>query len=295
MGVRERCKRLAIRAVGADRAAFLDRPIFVVACGRSGSTALCNALNEHPRVHMPEREAPLIHKIGEVAYDYACSEKAAYCHRNVDLPEADVVAELRRFAWRTVLGPAVRLSMRPLGVGRKLSAVAPDRHLRHWGAKVYPGREAAEGLSWLFPELRYVYLYRNGIDVVRSMAEFPGFSRMSFEERCDQWRWRAEMYDYLREHERAVTVRFEDFVGDAEAELARVIEALGLPADDGPARYASSTMVHPLERRDTVRADPRSELAKREPAYASWTSAERETFKRRCGASMARLGYDVPF
>ena len=272
---------------------FLDRPVFVVACGRSGSTALCNGLGAHPQVLMA-REAPLIHKFGETAYDYACGENPQYYQEFVALESGQLRQSLRRLSYTSALGPGLGLDYHPRRVGGKKSAFSAGRRLRYWGAKAFPGEKAADGLHWLFPDVRFVYLFRNGLDVVQSMAKFGSFSKLEFERRCRFWSDRVFRYDYLRRHERAATVRFEDFVEDNAATFERLLAHLDLPPDAGPAAFTSTTLVHPLDQ-PTAKADPKAELAKRERAYAAWSAEQKAIFTDVCAEAMALLGYDVPF
>ena len=273
--------------------AFLDRPVFVVACGRSGSTALCNGLGAHPQVLMAG-EAPLIHKFGEAAHDYACGQNPQYAQKTVALESGRLRRELRRLSYTSALGLGLGLDVRPRHARRRTSALTGGRHLRSWGAKAFPAEKAAEGLLWLFPQAKFVYLFRNGLDVVQSMTKFGSFSELEFERRCRFWSDRVFRYDYLRHHERAETVRFEQFVEDDAATFERLLDHLALPPDAAPARFTSTTLVHPLDQ-PTAQADPKAELAKRGRAYEAWTDEQKEVFKRVCSDAMAHLGYDVPF
>ena len=44
---------------------FIDNPVFVVCCGRSGTTALCLSMDQHPEILIGKPEAPLHHHVGE--------------------------------------------------------------------------------------------------------------------------------------------------------------------------------------------------------------------------------------
>ena len=293
MNVRDAVKSTVGAALLLREPAFLDRPVFVVACGRSGSTALCNGLGAHPQVLMAG-EAPLIHKFGETAHDYACGENPQYAQHVVAIEGGRLRQTLRRLSYTSALGPGLGLDYHPRRARGKGSVFTAGRHLRYWGAKAFPGEKAAEGLLWLFPKTKFVYLFRNGLDVVQSMTKFGSFSKLEFERRCRFWSDRVFRYDYLRRHERAVTVRFEAFVEDNAATFERILAHLELPPDAGPARFASTTLVHPLDQ-PTAKADPKAVLAGRGRAYEAWSDEQKATFARLCSEAMTTLGYDIPF
>ena len=276
-GLKSALKFMARSALRLEAMRFLDSPVFVVACGRSGSTALCEGLGAHPRVLMAG-EAPIIHKAGETAAD-------------VILPLREAVDSFVNVS--TALGSDFGLAYRPGRASAKHSAWAAGRRLDCWGAKIFPDEKAAAGLLWLFPNARFIYLFRNGVDVVGSMGRFGSFSRLTFDERCRFWSDRAFRYDYLRSHHRSETVRFEDFLADNRGTFDRLLRHLGLPADDGPANYTSTTLVHPLDK-PTTRASARQVLGRRATAWDGLSDRQRATFNSLCGEAMALLGYDMP-
>ena len=272
--------------------AFLDCPVFLVSCGRSGSTALSRGLGAHPQVLMGD-EAPLLHKFGEIGAVYVNARHPEYLRRKVAVPEDRMRRELRRVAHTSVLGPGLGFSYHPRALTQPHSVLA-RRRPRRWGAKVFPTESAAEGLLWLFPKASFVYLFRNGTEVVASMAKFGAFTELSFEGRCRHWSDRVHRYQYLQSCDRAVVVRFEDFVADGSATFERLVASLGLDADPAPAEFTSTTLVHPGDQ-PTARVDARSALERRRPSYEDWTVEERRIFVDICGEAMATLGYEIPF
>jgi hypothetical protein len=161
-----------------------------------------------------------------------------------------------------------------------------------WGAKAFPDFPAAGGLQWLFPDVRFVYIFRNGIDAVFSMSKFPGFRDMSFAERCSFWAGNALRYEWLLRNDSAIAIRFEEFLNHPDAALRRVLSHTQLPYEEGPAQFARTTLVHPLDQ-PTAAANPSSVLSLRTPARQSWSSQEKQTFRDLCSEAMDLLGYDV--
>ena len=147
--------------------------------------------------------------------------------------------------------------------------------------------------SGYFRMFRYVYIFRNGVDVVYSMTRFHGFRGLSFAEQCKFWTERVFLFDFLRSDDRAITVRFEDFLLDPKSVLTRIYSHLSLPYEEDPVRFAESTLIHPLDQ-ETTPAIPAAVLGLRSPAYPQWSSLERQTFRDICSDAMKLLGYDMP-
>jgi hypothetical protein len=166
--------------------------------------------------------------------------------------------------------------------------------LRCWVAKIFPDAESVGGLEWLFPGGVFLYIFRNGIDVVHSMSKFHGFRHLSFEGRCRMWSDNTFRYEFLRTHDRTIAIRFEDFVPNPDATFQRVLKLAGLPYETAPTEFAATTLVHPLDQ-PTMAADPRTVLAQRAPAWTEWREEEKQMFRDICSDAMHALGYKLPF
>ena len=92
-----------------------------------------------------------------------------------------------------------------------------------------------EDLLRVFPEARFVFLWRNPLAVAASMVETWGHGRWTF------GRWRVDLYDglanlvgaYERHPDRAHAVRFEDLASDADGAWPALFGHLGLTYDEG--------------------------------------------------------------
>jgi hypothetical protein len=163
-----------------------------------------------------------------------------------------------------------------------------------WGTKAFPDEEAAEGLRWLFPNAKFIYVYRNGIDVVFSMSKFHSFTNLTFEARCKFWANHSFRYEFLRNHESSLAIRFEDLVQDPEETISKMCAHLNVPIESAPLELVSENLFHPLDG-PNVLANPKVVLGSRQPAYTTWSAEDRELFRSICKDAMALLNYEIPF
>jgi hypothetical protein len=152
-----------------------------------------------------------------------------------------------------------------------------------------------QGLLALYPDLRFVYIVRNGCDVVQSRTKFKGFTHQDFRQHCINWAEGVGKYRHLTELTQCALVTQESLLADPKAFFGHLFEHLGLPDHPGPADFAATTLVHPLDQSTRTDTDARRTLADREPAYARWTAEQKSLFKEICARPMAELGYPVPF
>lgn len=293
-GMLRRVRSMALsRAVGSLAVRnVLEHPVFVIGCGRSGTTALCRSLGRHPEIAMAGAEAPLHQHLGTIAYEYLLGNDHEYYQRATKIERARLEDSLRRMAFQAVWGEDYGLSLR--ASRRLVGESAWSGSARRWGAKAFPDQRQAEGLGALFPDARFVHIYRNGIDVVQSMAKVGAFQRLSFAERCEFWAVRVHRYAYLNDWDRAVVVRFDDFVEDPVLVFEGVVRHAGLTPNPAPAQFAASRTIRPLGGADE-KSSPKDVLRSRPPAYRDWTTEQRDIFATICGREMAILGYSIPF
>jgi hypothetical protein len=257
-------------------------PLFLLSLPRAGSTLVQRVLASHeeistapePWVLLPQvyatRERGVTAEYGQVPSSRAIREFA----RGLPGGEAAYEEELRGF------------------VLRLYARASPDR-ARYFLDKTPRYHLIAEDLFRLFPDARFLFLWRNPLAVAASIVETWGGGSWIVD------KYRLDLFDgvanltraYEHHRERVSAVRFEDLVGDPPAAWPPVFEWLGLPFDPevltrfgdvrldarmgdptGAKRYRELS-AEPIEKwRSTLRGRVRMQWAR---SYLRWIGPER--------------------
>jgi len=271
----------------------IDNPILIIGMSRSGTSVLLQALGKHPEIIAFPGEAPFLTSIGGNASlfnselnntnsDYYCSSLKTdinYFHSN-----------LARLGLETAGGKHYALKEYIKALWREKSI----KQKKHWSAKTFPSAIAASGLLSVYPNARFIYIVRNGIDVVHSMTKFHGFRDKEFENHCHKWNDSIKKYRYLAHNENALFVRHEHLVSDPKDFFSTVFNFLNLTIDPLCIRFVSETLVHPLDQPTQHQQNVNQQLKDRESPFKLWSTAQQEIFLAVCSESMTELGYPLP-
>lgn len=289
-------RQISLTAIAIVGKIFTKRcfhsPIFVVGTGRSGTSVLLQALGKHPLIFALPGEAPLITSYGGIAYQFESGKDRDYYAASLKVTKDRLYSSLRRLCFETSAG-------RDWGCRTLVKDAIKLRELpwkkRYWSAKTFPSVRVAEGLRALYPAGKFVYIIRNGIDVVHSMTKFAGFRDRDFEKQCKNWSDDMERYKYLLGCDFAIMVRHEELVGAPERVFQKIFSFVGIENSSTPASFVKTNLVHPLDKPTQNVAAVEKVLTERQPGYTSWTSEQKNSFKAICGQAMHESGYEVPF
>jgi hypothetical protein len=278
---------------------YYHRPIFVIDTGRSGTTVLLEALGAHPNLLAAWGEAPLVRDFGRLAQEFTADDtNGVYLRATNHLSDRRYLSTLRRLAFETTFGRDGGLYMRCRATAERLVKYRKSplrlRMISHWCAKTFPDVESFDGLQALYPQARFLWIVRNGLDVVHSRTRFKGFKSIDFAKQCRTWADSIETYSWVAETDRPLELRHEHLLSDPNAFFTRVHEFLTLRQHPGPANFAKSTLIHPLDQKTQPGTDVKRALEQREAGWTQWNDDQIQTFRETCGQAMETLGYPMP-
>lgn len=271
---------------------FIKRPVFVIGAGRAGTSILQRALSQHSQIVSADSESPFIPYIGFLVHPFVYRENKAYHLESLATSLMYMYDVFVRICFESAFGE--HYGLRYLVGGQKFALYKLPR-IRYWCAKTFPNKQEALGLIELFPEVRFIHIIRNGCEVVNSRMRKRGMRDLGFEENCAEWARQVSKYDYLAAIEQSILIRHENLVSSPDEVFRTIQSFIGVDYDDGPKIYASSTLVHPLDKRTQPEVNVGDLLTARPPAYQNWTADQKAVFKDVCSEAMQITGYSIPF
>lgn len=278
----ERLAMVARRVRGADH-----RPTIFVngVLPRSGTNFIANALALHPAVAaFPRRmyEFPLL--------DVAPGVRALRHEWLAHYPEnGSLVSEHEMFAY---LASGWLAALQAETPGKHLLFKSP--HVRHLGL-----------FRAALPDDRLVICLRDGRDVIASSLDSfkvnSWLTRKSFSQLVHEWRLATEAALACATggawaHPNTIIVRFEDMVADQEAEICRVLPAIGLDPTDYPFEQLAQLPIFGSsagKRNGAWRWQRTTRDASFKPVgrFANWPEHRKRAFERLAGETLRRAGY----
>jgi hypothetical protein len=208
-----------------------QRPLFLLSLPRSGSTLMQRMLAVHDEISTAPEPWLLLPQI------YALRERGAFA----DYGQVPASRAIREFAQRLPKGEDDYLAELRAFVLR-LYGKASEGRGSYFLDKTPRYYFIVDDLFRLFPDGKFVFLWRNPLAVVASIVETWGKGRWNLE------RWRHDLFDgpsslvdgFERHAGRAHALRFEDLVSDPDGSLRPLFEYLELPYDPAVAASFSS-------------------------------------------------------
>jgi len=268
------------------------KPIFILGASRSGTSVLLQALGTHPLILAMPGEAPFITSMGGAVYLFEFAENRDYYLQSIKVTKDYLYNCFRRLSFEVAAGSNYGLKMIVKGI------LCGDLSLlwkRYWCAKTFPDHAVSKSLMQLYPKVKFVYIIRNGSNVVQSMTKFSGFRQQSFEKNCKSWAESVEKYRYLLALDSAIVVRHEQLVEDPDEIFQKIFSFIGIDYNEKPADFIKTVLVHPLDSSTKTGVDVKNVLNARQPPYENWSSEQHDLFKNICGNGMRELGYEIPF
>jgi hypothetical protein len=274
---------------------FIDNPIFIVGGSRSGTVALLMAMGKHKHILSTPSEDPFITDVGGMvhALEYCSEVEKDYYLRTLRISHEYIYKSLRRLAMESALGKHYGLKQL---VKQAVGSEGKLFQKRFWCTKTFPSELVAQGLLKLYPGTRFIWILRNGVNVVHSRRKFPEFRELSFENHCQHWAESIMRFSYLFRLSESIVVRQEELADDPDKIFRRIFNHIGISYDPRPTEFALTHLVHPLDDESTsTGVDVKKVLSERPPAYENWTVEQKSMFKDICGEAMSKAGYNLGF
>jgi hypothetical protein len=267
------------------------RPAFILALPRTGSTLLQRILGSHDAIGTSSEPwflLPYLYSLREAGvnavYEHATMARGTRGFAQAYLPggEESYLSGVRDLALRLYTEAA-------LGKVYFLDKTPRYHHVAH-------------DLLRLFPEGRFVFLWRHPLAVAASLIETFSGGRWNLDTySADLFGGVESLVDaYRTSGDRAIALRYEDLVEDPDREIRRVLGYLGLSDRDtgvdrfqtlelrnrefwdptGPAKY-DSVSTDPVEQWKQTMGNPLRRAWSRR--YVRWIGRER----------LAAMGYDL--
>lgn len=254
------------------------RPVFVIGCPRSGTTALARALGEHSEL-WTSHESYFLHGLFGDGRPAAVHGR----QRARSAPGWLITEEVDRAEFLAYVGAGLNALYTSRSGGRRWIDQTPMYTLM------------ADDLAELFPDAQFVHILRDGRDVVESMVHFlsrfdgrpearrhvPAWAA-DFDASCRTWvDYVAHAARFAADHPgRTTTVVNDDLAADPAGGFAELFAFLGVAAEGGPADYLATRRVNSSfgEGGATPRRGER------------WSHEQRARFVGVCGDTMVELG-----
>jgi hypothetical protein len=215
-----------------------DRPIFIGACPRSGTTLLRSMLNTHPNVAIP-RETRFLPAVWENRArwrdldDIDTRDRLASLITDISWTRADRLdTPIDELTKRLMAAPPTLGSV----LGTCLESYAQATGKRRWGDKRPMYARYLDAVFSLFPDAQYINVIRDPRASVASMRKLDWFDG-AVAPGLDLWERSVRAVDPWRDvlHDDQYTdIRYEDLVADPTALLTGLADYLGLSADSVP-------------------------------------------------------------
>ncbi|GAB1823115.1 sulfotransferase family protein [Herbidospora sp. RD11066] len=226
-----------------------DRPIFIVACPRSGTTLLQLMLHAHPRIAIPPETRILVQaylkrrRFGDLRNPDRRREMAQWVTGGSRTQFGDLGIDKNEFIERAVAGPGSLGSV--VGLVYKMFGEQHDKP--RWGDKRPPYIKHMDALIAMFPDCQIIHIIRDGRDCVSSLKEMPWFKEDIYQA-VNRW---CEAIDFGRKcglgPDSYYELRYEDLTADPELELKKLCSFLGEdyhPAMREPSKVADTIPSH---------------------------------------------------
>jgi protein-tyrosine sulfotransferase len=275
-------------------------PFFIVGPGRCGSTLLRRVLQSNSAVHIP----PEIFQFKKTVLRFQ------RYRRLLDWEDLSQLI-LWPLVWHSEFDdeffkhlPVLQKKIQQLPVSERSLARLIDMLYRYHGKRIGAeferwGDKTPLNVNWMgeivavFPNARFVFMLRDGTDVVHSHMDALGNSLRGA---ARTWKKSLELWQDFRQHYpgQCRVMRYEEFVRDPESEIRRLCDFLELDFSSSMVKADRGDKLSDLQRIDHHRRALKPITEDRVGVgHRSLSSAEKKNLKKIIGEEMKNWGYSV--
>ncbi|MGZ8195152.1 MAG: sulfotransferase family protein [Methylosarcina sp.] len=199
------------------------KPLFIFSLPRSGSTLLQRVLASSSLISTlaePWLLLPMIYPLREKGV------YAEYSHKLSNLALQDFIKELPdgKQDYLAAMGSAIL----------ELYAKVSNKEARYFLDKTPRYSLVADEIIRMYPQGKFIYLWRNPLAVIASMIETQSAGRWNvFKFKIDLFDGMANLIDSYQAHSQAaLSLHYESFIKSPETELKRIADYLDLEFDE---------------------------------------------------------------
>ncbi|MGH3344504.1 MAG: sulfotransferase family protein [Carbonactinosporaceae bacterium] len=216
-------------------AGLSDRPVFVGACPRSGTTLLRTMLNSHPELAVPHETRFVVDvwqrraQFGDLSDPKNRRRLARWIIKRPKSRVHRLDAEPKEIVARLVAAPPTLGSL--LGTCFALYA---ERHGKpRWGDKRPSYAQHLDAVFAMFPDAQYINIVRDPRAAVASIRKIGWFNG-DVVPAADVWERAVRSVDSWRKRlapDQLLEIQYEDLVADPQSVVDRIVGFLGLPPE----------------------------------------------------------------
>jgi hypothetical protein len=274
-----------------------EPPLFVLGCGRSGTTMLRLMLDAHPDLAVPW-ESHFIVSVWKDRRRYRTPSGYDAAHMVKDIAGSPMFGQWKvpdEILWRRI-NALERPSFADV-MDAVFMSYADSKGKRRWGDKTPIYVRSIPMLAEQFPTARFVHVIRDGRDVALSYLSVPwGPSDIWLAAR----RWKQDVSAGRRHGaslpaSRYLEVRYEDLIRDPRAELERICALADLPFVEEMLEYhrdGSERLASPEAHRAYHASASKPPTAGLRDWRTQMSPRDVEAFESVAGGLLGELGYE---
>ncbi|MFY0655003.1 MAG: sulfotransferase [Cyclobacteriaceae bacterium] len=218
-----------------DKSSVHNQPFFIFGSGRNGSTLLNVMLNQHSKIFLPPEQ----YFLGNSIIKYQLYNHILW-RDLIKIIYAELIPETGSHSWKLRPDKIIDEAFHFTGEQRTLENLIHHIYISYadqlgekpeiWGDTTPYNTQYLNEVYDLFPKAKYVFLLRDGRDVV---AAYKKPDKKIIEELSDpinsakHWLGSIQKYQWLKKRASVHMIKYEDLVENTEEQLKALLNFLG--------------------------------------------------------------------